>query len=122
MAFVTAIDRGLNCRGPSIFPSIWVFCSQRVDIPNIVNSSSQQVSIMVAEASTPMLMTFVYANNDLVHRRDLWAESVALSEPVKPWTIIGDFNVVLSIDDTKELVKLRFGNVIILLVWFLIVI
>lgn len=30
-----------------------------------------------------MLMTFVYASTDLVRSRDLWAQLVGLSEPVK---------------------------------------
>ena len=101
LAFVTANDRGPNYRGPSILPSLWIFRSLRVNIPDIVSISSQQISIMVAEMSTPMLLTFVYASNDLVRRRDLWAELVALSEPAKPWTVIWDFNAVLSIDDRR---------------------
>lgn len=54
---------------------------------------------MVTKASMPMLLTFVYASNNLVCRKDLWAELVVLSEPVKPWTIMGDFNYVLNIND-----------------------
>ena len=56
---------------------------------------------MVTEASTSMLLTFVYASNDLVRRRDLWAELVALSTPAKLWVVMGYFNAVLSIDDRR---------------------
>lgn len=53
--------------------SIWVLRSVRVDVLDIVNSTSQQVSVVISEAFMPMLLTFVYASTDLVRRRYLWA-------------------------------------------------
>lgn len=54
---------------------------------------------MIDEASTPMLLTFVYASTYLVRCRDLWAQLVALNELDKAWTVMGDFNAILNIDN-----------------------
>lgn len=75
LVFVTANNMGLN-----LLPSIWVIRSVRADVPGIVTFTAQQVFVMIDEASTPMLLTFVYASTYLVRRRDLWAQLVALNE------------------------------------------
>lgn len=72
---------------------------------DIISTSFQQIFIMIVETSTPMLLTFIYASNDTVRHRDLLAELVGLSEHAKPWTIMGYFNVVLSIDDYQGTVR-----------------
>lgn len=66
--------------GLNLLPSIWVIRSVRADVPGIVTFTAQQVFVMIDEASTPMLLTFVYASTYLVRRRDLWAQLVALNE------------------------------------------
>ncbi|XP_062112816.1 uncharacterized protein LOC133823971 [Humulus lupulus] len=43
--------------------------------------------------------TVVYGSNQLEARRVLWSELSALSFPVKPWLIVGDFNSVFDSTD-----------------------
>ncbi|XP_062080364.1 uncharacterized protein LOC133785126 [Humulus lupulus] len=44
-------------------------------------------------------LTIVYASNQLEARRSLWYELAHLTFPVKPWVILGDFNVVFDPND-----------------------
>ncbi|XP_062113165.1 uncharacterized protein LOC133824300 [Humulus lupulus] len=44
-------------------------------------------------------LTVVYGSNQLEARRVLWSELSALTFPVKPWLIVGDFNAVFDSAD-----------------------
>lgn len=49
-------------------------------------------------------LSAIYASNDEVDRRSLWAELHVLnrSMPPSPWLVVGDFNIVLHMTDCSE--------------------
>ncbi|XP_026451446.1 uncharacterized protein LOC113351723 [Papaver somniferum] len=54
---------------------------------------------MIIVAVGDILVSGVHANVNMVQRRFLWYEMQMISDLKKPWLVIGDFNLILSIED-----------------------
>ncbi|XP_062080436.1 uncharacterized protein LOC133785198 [Humulus lupulus] len=67
----------------------------------VLNDHAQFIHCKVQKWATgqSFCLSVVYGSNQLEIRRDLWSELSAVSLPVKPWLIIGDFNSVFDSAD-----------------------
>lgn len=77
--------------------------------PNVVDimvlTQTDQVihcQVQIISDKKMMLCSFIYAGNNIAHRRELWQNLVTLNIFVNnnPWVLLGDFNVALNLDDS----------------------
>uniref|UniRef100_A0A7N0VD32 Endonuclease/exonuclease/phosphatase domain-containing protein n=1 Tax=Kalanchoe fedtschenkoi TaxID=63787 RepID=A0A7N0VD32_KALFE len=66
----------------------------------VVSSSHQYMHCCVIISSQKFFVTFIYAFNQLLSRASLWSDLCNISYAmVDPWTLLGDFNCLLNIQD-----------------------
>ncbi|XP_026450615.1 uncharacterized protein LOC113350699 [Papaver somniferum] len=75
--------------------NIWLFWSNSVVTPSVVSVTSQMITVEVGN----VLVSGVHTHVKVVQRRFLWYEMRLISDLNKPWLIIGDFNVVLTMEE-----------------------
>lgn len=76
-------------------PNLWGFCNKDLS-PNVISSTSQQVSFSVLYENSQVFLSGVYASTSHVIRRELWYDLTALQQNYNgPWCFIGDFNTIL---------------------------
>ncbi|XP_074336614.1 uncharacterized protein LOC141673772 [Apium graveolens] len=51
------------------------------------------------EKNLELLVSFVYAHNDVVDRAPLWNYCLNLSSTTSPWCLLGDFNCVINLSE-----------------------
>lgn len=80
---------------------IWVLWHPSVRV-SILSKSLQMMTCEVKfpKVQSEFVISFVYAENEELPRRDLWSELATLASSPhvvdKPWAVLGDFNQVLS--------------------------
>ncbi|PPD96434.1 hypothetical protein GOBAR_DD06554 [Gossypium barbadense] len=71
-----------------------------VEMEDEVLTQFIHMRIQVDGNLTPFLCTTIYASHQLNTRHELWNNlEVIATEVVKPWVLVGDFNVVLSCEE-----------------------
>nr|GEY35730.1 hypothetical protein [Tanacetum cinerariifolium] len=98
-----------------IFPRL-PYLGWNLDIVNVmvVSQTSQVMHVKIIHkfSGRELFCSFVYVNNLPVARRSLWAD-LELNKNVtrcKPWILMGDFNVVLNLEDySSGSVKLNYA-------------
>ena len=83
---------------------IWVFYKSQVQV-SFVSSCSQGLTVLVNDGqfSSKMLATFVYASCSYQGRHLLWdyLHEVSNIEQHLPWSVMGDFNTMLSVSKKR---------------------
>ncbi|KAL1212565.1 hypothetical protein V5N11_036136 [Cardamine amara subsp. amara] len=98
--------------GFSELGKIWVLWHPSVRV-TILSKSLQMISceIKLPSYQSAFVISFVYASNCEVERRNLWEEmsNFSLDQRVagKAWTVLGDFNQVLNLEDHSSFGRLR---------------
>ncbi|XP_071740185.1 uncharacterized protein [Rutidosis leptorrhynchoides] len=66
-----------------------------------MNKQATFCKVETVNAKSSFFCTFVYASNNGIERRRLWAdlENHKSISANKPWVILGDFNVILKVDE-----------------------
>ncbi|KAG7587002.1 Reverse transcriptase domain [Arabidopsis thaliana x Arabidopsis arenosa] len=83
---------------------IWILWHPSVKVA-IISKSLQMVTceVLLPDAQSEIIISFVYATNEDSSRRVLWDEIVTTSSNQrvkgKPWSVLGDFNQVLNPSD-----------------------
>lgn len=87
--------------GFSELGKIWVMWHPSVSI-SIISKSLQMITceVQYPNATSPMVVSFVYASNEEAGRQSMWEEIVCLSSNPsifgQPWSVLGDFNQILN--------------------------
>ncbi|XP_026420106.1 uncharacterized protein LOC113316093 [Papaver somniferum] len=76
--------------------NIWIFWSEEMVMPNIINSSKQAVTIEV----DGVMISFIHASCIQVTRRNLW-QQLSSRDCTTPWLVMGDFNCVLHNEEKR---------------------
>ncbi|OIT37160.1 hypothetical protein A4A49_00689 [Nicotiana attenuata] len=88
-------------RTSNINNKIWVFWDQDFS-GNVIDQDEQQITVELkhTEAAEPFQISVIYAKCRIALRRPLWDKlrAKALSTTI-PWCVIGDFNVIASIEE-----------------------
>ncbi|XP_060182124.1 uncharacterized protein LOC132611764 [Lycium barbarum] len=81
---------------------LWIcWKHQKVEV-TVLYSDSKIVHCLVKEIGSQFScpMTFVYGFNTVAARREIWRQLRVISlSMAEPWVILGDFNIVLSVND-----------------------
>ncbi|XP_026378898.1 uncharacterized protein LOC113273380 [Papaver somniferum] len=77
--------------------NICLFWSDSITTPTVVSITKQVITVDVGG----VLVLGVHADSLSVDRRELWMELDRISFLNLPWLVIGDFNIVLSIEEKK---------------------
>ncbi|KAM3218187.1 hypothetical protein P3L10_022717 [Capsicum annuum] len=79
---------------------IWLFWNQDVDC-KVLDQDDQQITCEIKHVShhSTFINTFVYAKCRYYIRRPLWDNILQFSSFNKPWSILGDFNIIIDIDE-----------------------
>lgn len=87
---------------------IWLFWSSDIDM-DIIKDGEQQVLIRVGRTNeVPIFLTIVYAKCTEALRNDLWNDLRDTASAITgPWGVIGDFNVIISSEEKKEVEIIR---------------
>lgn len=87
---------------------IWLFSSSDIDM-DIIKDGEQQVLIRVGRTNeVPIFLTIVYAKCIEALRNDLWNDLRDTASAITgPWGVIGDFNVIISSEEKKEVEIIR---------------
>lgn len=85
--------------------SIWIcWKPQQVEVQTLI-SRPQFVHFLVKDKRSPFAsqITFVYGLNTINERKVLWKRLRTLNNSTTdPWIVLGDFNVVLSVNDRQN--------------------
>ncbi|KAF1872494.1 hypothetical protein Lal_00016795 [Lupinus albus] len=91
---------GSNDRG-SLKPNLWGLCRRELN-PSVIASSAQHISTTVEVENKSLFVNVVYAHNNYMVRRQLWADIQAVMDDNQgPWCCLGDFNVVLGAHECR---------------------
>lgn len=81
---------------------IWIMWQEENQHVECIHNSDQFIHYKVVEKKDKMVhwVTFIYAQNQLHHRRTLWTDIKQCNSYVQgPWIALGDFNNVLTHND-----------------------
>ncbi|XP_026378634.1 uncharacterized protein LOC113273080 [Papaver somniferum] len=76
--------------------NIWIFWSEEMVMPNVINSSKQAVTIEV----DGVMISFIHASCIQVTIRNLW-QQLSSRDCTTPWLVMGDFNYVLHNEEKR---------------------
>lgn len=88
---VSNIDHDKNCR----IAVFWDSSKVKVVVLSM-NAHVIHCSVKSVDGRSSFHCSFVYAYNSLELRKELWEDLLLFSQTTEPWTVLGDFNVVLN--------------------------
>ncbi|KAG7529879.1 Reverse transcriptase domain [Arabidopsis suecica] len=86
---------------------IWIMWHPSVKV-SIISKSLQMMTceVLLPDSQSEIVISFVYAANEESARRELWTEIVSIASSPrmvgKAWSVLGDFNQVLSPSDNSS--------------------
>ncbi|XP_071924697.1 uncharacterized protein [Coffea arabica] len=88
--------------------SVWVLYKSSFDCQTM-GESEQHITLRVVSQLLPeeMYFSFVHAKCTGQEREGLWEELLREKQDVKPWFLVGDFNVILSAEEKRGGVPFR---------------
>ncbi|XP_074265661.1 uncharacterized protein LOC141588105 [Silene latifolia] len=81
---------------------IWIFWKPNILSLTVLHKSAQHMHCLLLHIASQKFIevTFVYAFNARLDRKELWEQLNSISSHVsKPWLYVGDFNVVLNMEE-----------------------
>ncbi|XP_026410432.1 uncharacterized protein LOC113305632 [Papaver somniferum] len=78
--------------------NIWLCWSASISDPLVISTTKQAITVKVGE----VMVTGIHGANLSLDRRELWQELESIRSYNLPLLVIGDFNVVFSIDENKS--------------------
>lgn len=78
----------------------WFWNGQKLNI-NVIASSSRFIHCLIKDlvSNTSFFSTFVYAFPQKNLQAQIWYDLIALNTNNQPWVLIGDFNIILNMNE-----------------------
>ncbi|KAF9612999.1 hypothetical protein IFM89_004803 [Coptis chinensis] len=81
---------------PNKVRNIWVFWKEELTV-QLIAFSNQHITVKIGG----FLMSFVHARSSYESHRSLWEELSQLGLNAEAWAVVGDFNVISTLDERK---------------------